>query len=642
MAPSRVRLVAGAVLVVAGCLVYANGLSAPFVFDDHTAIVTNQQIRQVFPLSASLSPPPETPVNARPLINLSLAVNYAAGGLDVRGYHVTNLIIHLVATLVLFGVVRRTLELETGESVLRVQAENVAFASAMIWMLHPLQTEIVNYVTQRTTSLKGLLLLATLYCSIRALGPSRRRWQWAAVLSCAAGMACKESMVVAPLLVALYDRVFVYASVREAVARRGRLYAGLAGTWIVLGALMASQPRSTVGFETGVGAWTYLLNQAAMIAQYLRLAAWPRGLVLDYGLPQPLALADVLVPALAVTGLGMATLVALVRWPRLGFLGAWFFIALSPTSSVVPIATEVGAERRMYLPLAAVVVLIVCGAVLVTAGSRRLKVLGVAAFLGVCVWLGAGTILRNDEYRSPLALAETVVERRPHGRAHLRFGAALVDAGRRGEAIEHFRRAKRLNATGARYALGIEYVADGDLNAGIVELTQFVQRHPAHVNVVPARELLGRAYLAQGLLDEAAGEFTEVLREAPNFLAAHAGLGDIRLAQHRPGDAVPHLEYVTAAQPRDVNALGKLGTALAASRRIEEAVAVFAAAVAADPRHPRARTMLGRALAADGRVREALVQFEEAATLAPGSDEARLDLEAARQQLARAAASGSR
>jgi len=633
-----------ALLVLAGVLVYANGLNGPFIFDDYTAIESNEQIRQLWPLSAPLSPPRDTPVAGRPLVNLTLAVNYALGGLDVRGYHVTNLFIHLLAALALFGVVRRTLELDVTGSPLRVHASNVAFVSALIWMLHPLQTEVVDYVTQRTTSLKGLMFFLTLYCSIRAhavsggrrtsnAAPRHGRWQAAAVLASAAGMACKESMATAPLLIVMFDRVFLYPSLREAFERRRTLYAGLASTWIVLAALVASRPRTTVGFGAGVDAWTYLLNQSTIIVNYLRLTVWPRALVVDYGVPQQLLLGDVLVPALAVCGLLLATLVALARWPRVGFLGAWFFVTLAPTSSFVPIVTEVGAERRMYLPLAAIVVLAVCSVSLAVVTRRVSRAVAVTLCAGVCVTLAAGTVVRNREYRTRLSLAETVIERRPHGRAYLRFGGLLLEAGRRSEAIGYFHQAKSVGAVGSRFALGTEYLVDGDLDAGVRELSDFVRRHPTHINVVPAREMLGRAFAAQGRWDDAIHEYTQILKLVPRHVMAHAAIGDILLGQDRPAAALPHLEYVSAVRSGDVDALGKLGSALAASGRFAEAVDVFAAAVAVDPRSQLARSMLGRALATQGRLREALVHFELAVDLAPDDVRTREDLEEVRRLL---------
>ena len=119
-------------------------------------------------------------------------------------------------------------------------------------------------------------------------------------------------MVTAPLMVAVYDRVFVFESFGESWRRRGRLYVGLAATWALLAAVIASGPRfRSAGFGAGVSAWTYLLNQAHMIVRYLGLAVWPDGLVLDYGVPRPLTLGDVLPHGAIVLALAALTICTL-------------------------------------------------------------------------------------------------------------------------------------------------------------------------------------------------------------------------------------------------------------------------------------------------------------------------------------------
>ena len=205
----------------------------------------------------------------------------------------------------------------------------------------------------------ALCYLTTLYCALRAWAhPDGWSWQLAAVAACAAGMASKESMVTAPLMVLVYDRVFLYPSLGAAFRERRALYIGLAATWVVLAVLMLGEPRTSVGFDAGVSPWTYFLNQLPIIAP-LPVAggvAAPAGRRLRPAAARSAA-ADVIVPGLLVLALGVATLLALRRHRRLGFLGVWFFVTLAPTSSIVPIATEVGAERRMYLPLMALAVL---------------------------------------------------------------------------------------------------------------------------------------------------------------------------------------------------------------------------------------------------------------------------------------------
>src|SRR5580704_13655353 len=344
-------------IVAAGAATYWNSLGGPFIWDDQIAIVTNRTIQHLWPLSDALRPPRETPVAGRPIVNLSFAINYAMGGLSETGYHIANIAVHIICALLLFGIVRRTLEKRSGGVF---HADATALIASLLWMLHPLQSDAVDYITQRTESLMALFFLLTLYCAIRArrAGPAQTvKWHLASILACACGTASKESMVTAPAIVLLYDRAFEFDSIGEAIRARKNLYAGLAATWLELGALEWGQPRSTVGTSTTVSGWIYLLNQVQMIARYLRLSVWPGPLVLDYGLPRAVAIRDVIPAALVVMPLLIASGVAVVRWPRIGFLAATFFLTLAPTSSVIPITSEVGAERRMYLPFAALAVL---------------------------------------------------------------------------------------------------------------------------------------------------------------------------------------------------------------------------------------------------------------------------------------------
>lgn len=647
-----------AAIALAVLLVYANSVSAPFLFDDHTSIVENPRIRQLWPLSIPLSPPHDTPVAGRPVVNLSFALNYAFGGLRVQGYHIVNIAIHLLAALTLFGIVHRTLALPKLAGRWRSASVNIAFACALIWALHPLQTEAVSYLTERTESLMGLFYLVTLYAGIRSFEEhGRSRWQSAAVAACVLGMASKESMVTAPLVVVLFDRVFVFESLRQAVRKRWALYLGLFASWIVLAALMWSVPRTSVGFTAGVSPLMYFVNQIPIVARYLWLSAWPRALVLDYGVPHPVAIREVIAPAVLMAMLGVATLAALVFRPMLGFLGAWIFVTLAPTSSIVPIATEVGAERRMYLPLAALVVLSVLGvralllkvptgvgrtrpvvsgfgrtsAGSVVSGSRRTNVTALALAV-VFLLLATGTVARNREYRSRLTMAQTIVDRRPHGRAHFILGTELINAGRHEEAMAHFRKSAS-DYPGARYALGIEMVAAGDLDKGIAELETFLRALPTHPNAIPAREMIGRALIAEQRFDEAEQQLTSLLNLVPTHAAAHRLMGDVHLSRGEPGEAIRAYEESLRYQPGNVDVLQSLGIALGTAGRIDEAIKIFERVAAARPADPVAPNLLGHAFALQGRFQDAAVQFRRAVALDPSYAEARANLAAAESAL---------
>jgi hypothetical protein len=211
---------------------YANSLSGAFVFDDLPTIVDNPTIRHVWPLGPVFHPPAATTATGRPLLNLSFALNYAIGGTEVRGYHVLNVSIHLLAGLTLFGCIRRTLRRVGSAGGATADPTWLALAAAGIWVVHPLATESVDYVVQRAESLMGLLYLFTLYGFIRSSaekpGRASTLWLSASVLACAAGMAVKEVMVTAPVMVLLYDRTFAAGTLRAAWRQRRLYYLGLA------------------------------------------------------------------------------------------------------------------------------------------------------------------------------------------------------------------------------------------------------------------------------------------------------------------------------------------------------------------------------------------------------------------------------
>ena len=434
-----------------------------------------------------LFPPRELPVAGRPFVNLSFAINYAIGGLDVRGYHLTNIAIHLTCALLLFGLMRRTLRGSKIAERLRSNADNLAFACALIWVVHPLNSEAVDYVTERTESLMALFYLLTMYASVRALAVKHRTiWQAVAIASSALGMGCKESMITAPLMVLAYDRTFAFDSWRGAVRARWKFYVLLAASWVALAALVWSGPRGhSAGLSTDVRPWTYLLNQSVMIVRYLRLSVAPR-LVVNYGFPRPFVLNDVLPYMAAIALLLVVVGVAVARRPTVGFLGVWFFLTLAPTSSIVPIATEVGAERRMYLPLAAIVallvVLFVAFAGRISLSSRARTRFGAAILAIVAAALAAGTVVRNREYALALTLAQTALDRWPTGVAHYLVGTELVAAGRQAEGVAHLRQAVDDDPR-ARYALGVELYRDGSLTDAVANLQEFIRRSPDFLEV---------------------------------------------------------------------------------------------------------------------------------------------------------------
>ncbi|HEX7777782.1 MAG TPA: tetratricopeptide repeat protein, partial [Vicinamibacterales bacterium] len=340
--------------------------------------------------------------------------------------------------------------------------------------------------------------------------------------------------------------------------------------------------------------WTYLLNQAAMITRYVRLAIWPRDLVLYYGWPMPVTLTDVLPQALFILGLLALTAITLYRSPRVGILGVWFFLTLAPTSSILPIATEVGAERRMYLPLMALVVLAVVG---LSHRSLARGRGGALVLTTVAALLAAGTYARTTEYASSLTLAQTTHERWPTPASHSMLGTELAAAGQFTEAETHLRVAAPVHPP-ARYYLATVLHEQGRRSEAIEDFRTFIASQPPELDQVEtARSLLADALTKEGRLDEAAVEYRAMLARHPDDGQVLVLLGQIALRQQRFDEGIDLFRRGSAARPGDAGALVSLGIAYASTGRLDEAIAAFEKAVAMDPQNRHAQQNLARARA---------------------------------------------
>ncbi|HWA10349.1 MAG TPA: tetratricopeptide repeat protein [Opitutaceae bacterium] len=482
--PSGGWIALGAGIIVCAALAaYANSFRGPFIFDDLTSIPGNPTLRS---LGQAWWPPKgqgALTVGGRPWLNFTLGINYAISALDVGSYHVANLLIHLSAGLALFGVVRRTLLRPPLAARFECDAGMLAFVIALLWTLHPLQTESVTYIVQRAESLMGLFFLLALYGFIRSVD-SPRPWIWRviSVASCLLAVGSKEVGIMIPIIVFLYDRAFVSGDFREAWRRHRWHHLALLATWLPLFAFVASAGgnRQGVFHLSDIDMWLgHGLSQFEAIIRYLGLTFWPRPLVIDYGeFPFP-GFATALPWALPVLALAAATLWALWRRPVIGFLGAWFFGILAPTC-LLPATLQIIVEHRMYLPLAAVIALVVTGAYLLA--GRRVMIL----FLGLALAAGWLTARRNDVYQSDLSLwGDTVAKRPLNEHARINYGIALTKAERAEEAAAQFKEAVRIqpNSLQAHNNLGNALVLAGQYDEAIVEYERVLRDRPGERGV---------------------------------------------------------------------------------------------------------------------------------------------------------------
>lgn len=610
-----------AVFVFVGLVVYGNALGNPFIFDDEGTVLQNASLSR---LADAVTPPANTAVAGRPLVNLSFALNYHWGGVDPFGYRAVNLAVHLLCALLVFGVVRRTLARSTS-AMAWIPPADLAFATALIFVVHPLTTEVVNYVTQRSEGLMAVCYLLTVYCAIRSHGAQRPlRWQAAAAAACLAGAGCKETIATAPIAVLLWDRAFVFPSLAAALRARRGFYAGLAMTWLLLGAMLAFAGQSLAGgFATArVSWWTYFLNQPRMIARYLGLTVWPGPLVLYYGWPVPVTLADVWPWLLFVTLLFIACVVMFGRHPAAGFVGAWFFLTLGPTSSLITIGTEVAAERRMYLPVIGLIAatVVVLARLSARSGLHSSREVAIAAML-IAVPLGVRTAARNREYASPLTMAWTTLERWPTANAEYLVGMELARRGEERDAVAHLRAA--VAYAPARYVLGTTLLRLGERVEATAALESFARDEPQTLAARNAHALLANLYAETG-------QPAMAIRHFGDYLTANPGDGNawtqLALTQLRAGsrrDALQSFRRAVAAAPANARYQLNLARALLDEGQLGEARTVATAVAAAHPADPGPHDILARIHAGEGNVAAARAEFTRALTLDPGYAPAR-------------------
>jgi tetratricopeptide (TPR) repeat protein len=315
--------------------------------------------------------------------------------------------------------------------------------------------------------------------------------------------------------------------------------------------------------------------------------------VIDYDdWPIAYSLKDYLVPGVLVLGLLGATLWAFRRRPCMAFLGAWFFLILAPTSSFLPNVGEVAAERRMYLPVAALITLTVVGAVALGKRlfhERQGSALGYAAFGSVMVLFMFLTIQRNRDYQSVLAIWQDAVVKRPSNpRAHDNLGIILAHLGRVPEAIAHHEQSLRLDP-----------------------------------NVAGAHYNLANALWQTGNSEKAIGQYHEALRLNPADIKALTKLGNVLQQMGRTQDAIELYERALRIKPDYAEAHNNLGAALVDRGSIEAGIAQYEQALRINPDFAEAHCNLALALERAGRTREAIGHLEDAVRLKPDLTEAR-------------------
>lgn len=540
--PIRAAMIIALVVVAA----FWNSFEGVFVFDDILHIVENPRVRVLTPPWAPLLG------TTRPLIQASMALNYAIGGLNPWGYHAVNLGLHLGATLLLFGLLRRLLGRFTST---REAATGLAATMAALWAVHPLQTESVTYVIQRAEVGMGLCVLLTLYSLLRSSeSPRPGRWLALSVGSCLFGFGFKPIMAMTPLLAWFFDRSLISGGFGAAWRTRRPYYIALALTPAVLPLLLAASAaewKTTAGFACRDVNWSdYAATQPEIILHYLKLSFWPSALCLDYGWPVEQSALVIALSSSVILALIALTVYGMRRAPAWGFLGVWFFINLAPTSSFVPIS-DLAFEHRMYLALAAVV----CAAVIAAHLAITRFLPEARSFLAPTMATAAlalyasFTVARNADYHSQFRIASNDVVARPaNPRPHSNLGRQLALIGNLDGACSEFEKAIALKPN---YAVAYANCGQALLDKGEPGRARGYIQKAAELKPEDwtAQNKFGMVLFRLGEDEKAAVLFQNALRLCPESAEVHLNMAAVL---RRGGDlkqSIAHLEEAVRLKP---------------------------------------------------------------------------------------------
>lgn len=571
-------------LAAAAAALYGHTLNAPFYMDDYPAIVDNPQARHPLPALQAL-------LDRRGVATLSFALNYRFGGLDLPGYHLVNIALHLCCAWLVYLLLKRIFPGRPFFPGL----------GAMLFIAHPLQTQAVTYVVQRMTSLCALLFLLSLYLYARARErlaaggsfrcPVHLTFYLLSLATAALAVYTKEIALVLPAALLLFERFFLpgdrpwrtvllyllpFCAVPLVFFAQHLLLPLMAGETL----LAVSNTEKLVSLQ-GNSPVRYLVTEFSVLWIYLRLLFLPYGQALDHGYPVVKSLLSLksLAGFLGLAGLGWFAFVLRKREPPVAFGIAWFFLALAVESSIIPL--DPLFEHRLYLPMFGFVVLLLGLATKVP--GRQATLVGLCALVlcyGVLTWQ------RNQLWNDPVALYEDNLRRAPQvERIHVNLAVAYLDRGRLPEAEALLRRALALNP---------------NLDDIYVNLSKIFFR---------------QAY--QQSLSDSLAVLQEGMRRNPDSEKIYNNIAGVYLKIRDFDKAIQYLNQALALNPHYAQAYTNLGAAYAGLNRWEEAERYHRRAIEESPEYASAHYNLGMALHARGKLAEALEEFRVATRLEP-------------------------
>jgi tetratricopeptide (TPR) repeat protein len=617
-------------------LIYSNTLEAPFILDDLTNIQNNTHIRlSRLTLGEIAEAGFRSGSSYRPVAKISFALNYYFHQYNLLGYHLVNILIHMATGILLYFLVKATLNLPT----LRSKYETyrwLPFLSALIWIVHPLHTQSVTYIVQRMNSMTALFYILSLFLYVKARTAEEKRKRWtlfsACILSGLLALGSKENAATLPFFIVLYEWYFFQDLSKDWLRKNLKYFLGMAVligliAFIYLGANPWEKLASIRDFANREFTFTErVLTQFRVVIHYISLLIFPHPsrLNLDYDFPLSHSLTDPITTLFcmaAIAGLiGLAIYLA-KKERLLSFCIFWFLGNLVIESSFIPLA--VIFEHRTYLPS----MLVSLAAVTLACRYIKLKWLKVGVLCAVLLVSSVWTYHRNSIWKDEATIWRDCVAKSPNKpRPRLNLAMALDSKGRLKEAMTHFYEALRIKPDfwEAHYDLARALVRQERVEEGISHYYEALRINPdfaeAHYN-------LGGALMLQERFEEAISHYYKAVEIKPDYAEAHTNLGIALERQGRPDEAIKHYSEALRIEPNFAQAHYNLGNVLMRQGKTEEAVRYYYKALRINPDYLQSHYNLGVALAMKGDRKGAAYHFSQVLRIDPGNVSARRALE---------------
>ena len=615
-------------------VIYSNTFNSPFVLDDLRKIEDNPAIRvdQFAPMEIMKAGFQSS--RMRPIAFMTLALNHSLHQYNIYGYHVVNVAIHIITGFLLYLFFSATLKTASIQHRYR-RPDLIAFFAALAWLVHPIQTQSVTYIVQRTNSLATLLFMLAFLFYIYGRQTSRARYKWiwfiASAIAWALSLGCKQITAILPFIIFIYEWFFFQDLNKDWIKKRLKYVPAIIIFFILL-ILVYTNFSPLEKFKTfhdyannEFTATERLLTQFRVVIWYISLIIFPlpSRLNLDYDFALSHSLIDPITTILAFGAIGGLLALAgfLAKKERLiAFCIIWFFATHLIESSILPLA--IIFEHRNYLPS----MLVCLVPVVLVYHFFKIDWLKIGLLCALVVVLSAWTHQRNRTWENKVTLWTDVVQKSPNkARPNFNLGAALSEQNRDAEAIPLYQRAIEINPN----------LAQPHINLGRAlehqdRIEEALEHYRTALRIKPdlpeAHHNLGAIMEKQGRSEEAIEFYQNALKIRTHYAPAYFGLANVLVTEGRVEEGIRNYYLAIQFKPDYAEAHNNLGGIYLKSGEYEKATQHYIAALRVKPGLVEAYNNLGIALMQTGKLEMAINQFQKALQLMPDFTKAQNNL----------------